>query len=283
MEPRSEIDRLINTISSSADVLEPAAYDAVCNFVRQSQTKSGAFADRGGTPDLYYSFFGFMICKAFNLNDELNKLQEFVFCSKTKNNKNLIDWSIEVLLRYSFKPTFAFKLKVSIKLLSRWLKERGNSDKVYLTFISLLMLNYFWGWNRCISLQIDKLTSAFLLNDHSPTSHLAAALCIRNHAQLGTDNLSALLMKNAHTNGGFVSFCDHETPDMLSTAVAIYALNQTDINIKAITADGLEFVSSHFDNGAFLSGDGDTTRDVEYTFYGLLALSSYAQQLNPDK
>jgi len=279
MEPRSEIDRLILTVAQSAELLEPAAYQSACNFVRQSQTKSGAFADRSGQPDLYYSFFGFMICKAFNLDIELSQLERFIFQQKRKNSKNLINWSIDVLLRYSFKPNFRFKLKISMQLTLRWIKERHKSDKVYLTFISLLMLNHFWGWNRCISIQINKLTTSFLLNGHSPTSHLAAALCIRNHARLNTDSLTALLMKNASPNGGFVSFQNHETPDMLSTAVAIYALNQSKTDIKAITAEGLDFVSSQFDNGAFLSGDGDSTRDIEYSFYGLLALSSYAQHL----
>ena len=32
----------------------------------------------------------------------------------------------------------------------------------------------------------------------------------------------------------------------------------------------------NFSNGAFLSGDGDTTTDAEYTFYGLLALGVLA-------
>jgi len=280
MKSRSEIDRLLQAVSASSEVLQPEALHSVYDFIAQSQTPSGAFADRSGRPDWYYSFFGFLLSKAFHLEPQLDNLKQFVLNSGKINHRNLIEWSVWVLLRYSFKPNWWFKLTISFGLALRWIGKRQNADQVYLTFLSLLILNHFWGWANCISRQIDQLTSRFILTDHSPTSHLAAALCVRKHANLNTEDLSAMLIKNAHPEGGFVPFSDHETADMLSTAVAVYALNQAGTNIGAIKADGLEFVSAHFDNGAFLSGDGDPTRDMEYTFYGLLALSSYTQQLN---
>jgi hypothetical protein len=280
MKPSSEIDQLIETVGRSADVLESATYDAVCDFIRQSQSSSGAFIDRGGDSDWYYSLFGFMICKALNLQPELQKLEQFVLNSKNRNSDNLIEWAVWVLLRYSFKPRFFFKLRITFQLVLQWLKGRKGSNPVYLTFLSLLIVNHFWGWARCISIQIDRLTSTFMLNDQSPTSHMAAAMCIRNQAGLDTDDLTRVLLQNAHPEGGFVSFSDHETADMLSTAVAAYALNKANYDMGSITAEGLDFVSNQFDNGAFLSGDGDTTRDLEYTFYGLLSLSAYTGQFN---
>jgi len=280
MMPRSEINRLIKSVSASAEVMETGAFEAVCDFVRKSQTESGAFVDRGGHPDWYYSFFGFLICKAFDLKPELQRLQQFVMKPEKRIQRNLIDWAVWVLLNYSFKPNLLFKLKISIRLAMLWIRGRQPAGQVYPTFLSLLILNHFWGYVRCISKQTDRLTSAFIMNDHSPTSHLAASVLIRNQAGLTIVELSQKLMKCAHAEGGFVSFSDHGTADMLSTAVAIYALTRANISIGTIRASGLDFVSRQFDNGAFLSGDGDTTRDLEYTFYGLLALSSYTQQLS---
>lgn len=66
---------------------------------------------------------------------------------------------------------------------------------------------------------------------------------------------------------------------MLSTAVAAYALCRSEKLPKNLLSSGFDFISEQFDEGAFLSGDGDQTRDLEYTFYGLLGLSSYAQSL----
>ncbi|MFA5330143.1 MAG: hypothetical protein WC384_20280 [Prolixibacteraceae bacterium] len=37
-------------------------------------------------------------------------------------------------------------------------------------------------------------------------------------------------------------------------------------------AVGNTCIPENYANGAFLSGDGDLTEDLEYTFYGLLAL-----------
>lgn len=280
MNPRSEINRLIRTLSRSADLLEPAAYQAVCDFIRQSQTESGAFMDRGKQPDWYYSFFGYLMCRAFGLQDELTRLRHYVLKSDRTGEQNMVEWSVWVLLRYSFTPGFLFKLSISVRLLFRWIKDRSHADQIYNTFLTLLILNHFWGWSSWFSRPIDKLTSASHFNEHSPTSHLAAAICIRSHANLDSGDLSAILMKRAHSGGGFVSFRDHGTADMLSTAVAVYALRHTRTDIRLLTAPGLNYVSTHFDDGAFLSGDGDPTRDVEYTFYGLLALSAYAQPVS---
>ena len=280
MNSHSEINRLIRTLSRSADLLEPEAYQAVCDVIRQSQAGSGAFMDRGKQPDWYYSFFGFLICTAFGLKNELTRLRHYVLKSDRAGDQNLVDWSVWVLLRYSFKPGFLFKLITSIRLLTRWMKDRHDTDPVYLTFLTLLILNHFWRSSRFISRPVDKLTSASHFNGHSPTSHLAAAICIRSHVNLDSGDLSAILMKRAHPGGGFVSFRDQGTADMLSTAVAAYSLRQAHTDISLLAAGGLKYVSAHFDNGAFLSGDGDPTRDVEYTFYGLLALSAYAQPVS---
>lgn len=280
MNSRSELNRLILTLSRSADLLEPAAYQAVCDFIRQSQTGSGAFMDRGKEPDSYYSFFGYLMCRAFGLTDELSRLRCYVMNSAGTREPNLADWSVRVLLRCSFKPGFLFRLWNSFRLLVRWIRERTHSDTFYLTFLTLLILNHFWGYSHLLLRPVSRLTAASRFNSHSPTSHLAAALCIRSHAGLDPGALPAMLMNRAHSGGGFVAFPDNATADMLSTAVAIYALRHTRTDIRLLTSTGLNYVSTHFDGGAFLSGDGDPTRDVEYTFYGLLALSAYAQPVS---
>jgi len=63
---------------------------------------------------------------------------------------------------------------------------------------------------------------------------------------------------------------------MLSTAVALFALNYVDYDLRLLKPSCLDFIGQNFSDGAFLSGDGDPTADVEYTFYGLLALGVLA-------
>ncbi|MDD4646023.1 MAG: hypothetical protein PHY99_08550 [Bacteroidales bacterium] len=190
-----------------------------------------------------------------------------------------VEWSAWVILRYSFNPRLLFKVRTSFQLVLGWMKYQNSTDRVYQIFLTLLIFDLFWGFPRLFIHKIDQLTSSFPLNSSSPTPHLASVMCIRNRGHLDVDDLSNMLLNNVHPEGGFVSFHDQPQADLLSTAVAAYALSQSPAGYSQLAANGLGFVSSNFDRGAFLSGNGDPSRDVEYTFYGLLALSAYAQSL----
>jgi hypothetical protein len=61
---------------------------------------------------------------------------------------------------------------------------------------------------------------------------------------------------------------------MLSTGVALFVLKETGYDLRMIKPGCLDFIQENYSAGAFLSGDGDVTKDLEYTFYGLLALGS---------
>jgi hypothetical protein len=165
----------------------------------------------------------------------------------------------------------------------KWVFQKSSVDKVYLVFLSLLILNHLWGWASCIARQIGYLTNKFVGGSQSPTSHLSALLLIRSKAGLTVDDMQKQLLANACVDGGFSAFGEYGKPDMLSTAVAGYALAQAGTNIRLQSSETLHFIAEHFDDGAFLAGDGDPVRDLEYTFYGLLALSSFASQLNDIK
>jgi hypothetical protein len=85
-----------------------------------------------------------------------------------------------------------------------------------------------------------------------------------------------LLKSFACETGGFKAFAHLNNADMLSTAVALFALNFAGSDLRLLKPACLDFIQQNYAEGAFLSGDGDTTIDVEYTFYGLLALGVLA-------
>jgi len=74
--------------------------------------------------------------------------------------------------------------------------------------------------------------------------------------------------------GGFAALHQTPTEDLLSTAVALYALHFTDSDTRLIKPDCLGYVDSLFRDGGFRSTESDVEIDIEYTFYGLLALGS---------
>lgn len=78
------------------------------------------------------------------------------------------------------------------------------------------------------------------------------------------------------SSGGWVAGCGVETSDLLSTATALHALHAGGIppdspEIKRAIEDYV--VGLWQDDGGFSSSQTDAVTDVEYTFYGLLALA----------
>jgi hypothetical protein len=75
---------------------------------------------------------------------------------------------------------------------------------------------------------------------------------------------------------GFKVFPEQGNADLLSTAVSLFGLKKIGADLRIVSPVCLDLVQQNYDNGAFLSGDGDSSRDLEYTFYGLLTLGVLA-------
>ena len=93
---------------------------------------------------------------------------------------------------------------------------------------------------------------------------------------LNTNKMQKKLLDFSVEAGGYRAFDSVQTADMLSTGVALFVLKGTGFDLREIKPGCLEFVQNNYLDGAFISGDGDLTKDLEYTFYGLLALGSLA-------
>ena len=79
------------------------------------------------------------------------------------------------------------------------------------------------------------------------------------------------LLQRQDETGGFYASEQAPIPDLLSTAVALFTLHL--IGVKAENAT--QFIQSHLlDNGGFAPTLYDDYSDVEYVFYGLLALGN---------
>ncbi len=115
-----------------------------------------------------------------------------------------------------------------------------------------------------------------IVDEHSPCSEIAAKVFLQKMMKQEGSIQQVLLHSFACESGGFKAFAHLKSADMLSTAVALFALNYADCDLRLLKPNGLDFIQSNFSDGAFLSGDGDLTADVEYTFYGLLALGVLA-------
>ena len=79
------------------------------------------------------------------------------------------------------------------------------------------------------------------------------------------------LQQRQDDSGGFYASEQAPIPDLLSTAVALFTLRLIGAEVK----DASQFVQAHWlDNGGFTPTLFDDYSDVEYVFYGLLALGT---------
>ena len=105
------------------------------------------------------------------------------------------------------------------------------------------------------------------------TPATAAAVMVLAHLGMPCEPSAADWLLGQHDPaGGFRVMEIAPEPDLLSTAVTLLALCKLGADISAIRRNCLRFVHSLRNAGRFAGDSGDETPDVEYTFYGLLAL-----------
>ncbi|MEI6349865.1 MAG: prenyltransferase/squalene oxidase repeat-containing protein [Verrucomicrobiota bacterium] len=118
-----------------------------------------------------------------------------------------------------------------------------------------------WSNDRQVSVGSANATAAAL----ATLSHLGAVARYRKAGEW--------LLSQAHPMGGFRASPLAPAPDLLSTATVLHALTTTGLPVEAIREPCLDFVDSLWSNkGGFHGHWHDESLDVEYTFYGLLAL-----------
>lgn len=109
-----------------------------------------------------------------------------------------------------------------------------------------------------------------------PTAKTTNAACCILSMQHQTKSrpdpyLLAWLQERQDESGGFRATDEAPIPDLLSTAVALFTLRLVGAEYK----DASDFIHAHWlDSGGFAPTVFDNYSDVEYVFYGLLALGS---------
>jgi hypothetical protein len=106
------------------------------------------------------------------------------------------------------------------------------------------------------------------------TNATAAALGVLRHVGFAPPSTAQnWLLARAHPKGGFMATPTAPLPDLLSTASALHSLAMLGAPFEPVRSKCLDFIDSLWTNaGGFHGHWGDDFLDVEYTFYGLLAL-----------
>ena len=265
--------QFISEIGKGFLLLDEISRAEVVEFVKSQQLQIGAFADRGGSPDLYYSLFGSWIIKSVQLDEEQKKLKRYI--SVVTDSNKIVDKFSMLLIRLTLEEN-GFK-KPSLAELFLWVKKDAkNLNTAYRFFLFMLIFDALFGRNRLVYFVIRLFLNFYRPPKDLPCSFFAAMILAKFLTGKNVEKNSKILMQYFEKEKGFKVFPEQENADLLSTAVSLFVLKKIGADMRMVAPDCLDLVQQNYDNGAFLSGDGDFSRDLEYTFYGLLTLGVLA-------
>ena len=231
---------LLQTLRQSTERLSPQALRLVCQYVESQRACGETFKDRGGKADLYYTMFGWMLVYALGISS--NSQQRIAFLDEVDRQR--LDELHQTV--YQLCVLLDKLLALPQHIPDVVLRLLANDDA----------LNQFF--------------TAYQRNGSGGGTNARAARLA--NARKATAELTGPLLAMQDETGGFRAHAGAPFPDLLSTSVAVFALHVHDINPKY---DVKPFIEAHWqEDGSFSASLLDDFGDVEYEFYGLLALGS---------
>lgn len=238
--------QLIASLYRARKTLTAEARSRVLAFLR-SQQSGHSYLNAGGRPDDYYTQFG-------------------VLCSMALGDYRL--WKILYLLHHRGRIQSGKKNTISIKT--------ETVETMYTLFFSFLHKELY-GFKPEVDFTNYKCSGEGYANElrrRSPnTNATCCALCMQWQMGIPRDEEAIeWLLDLQDENGGFLAQKEAPMPDLLSTAVALFTLRTLGIKPRK---DANDLIDAHWmENGGFMPTLADPYSDVEYVFYGLLAIGS---------
>ena len=254
--------------------------DRVAEFVASHQTDCGAWANRAGDPDLYYTVFGIESTIALRRELPTDRIATYLETFGDGDGLDLIHlcclarcWAGIGMDRYAHAPRLAQRIG------------QFPRTSVYDTFMQLAAYEDLGVESRevdGVAALLDELATgdggyandADITIANTPTT--AAAVTIAHALGLPFEPKSAdWLLGSCHAEGGFFAMPMAPMPDLLSTAVALHALSCMKRDIDPVRERCLDFVDTLWSSrGGFYGNwaEEEDALDVEYTWYGLLTL-----------
>jgi len=262
---------LESVLLRSTGLLEPEMLTEIQSFILHKQTIEGGFADRAGKCDLYYSLFGYYVVEALSISDSKGPLKRYIKKTVTENTLTGIHLYCGAILYAKLwgLDTIVESLRKQVVDQLRTVNKKQSEYTNFLGILALYYLDDFPGIWRILKTykSID-----FLKEMPCPVTAATTVLLeiAGKHDTMAEEKLKSFY----RGNGGFTALKQTPAEDLLSTAVALYALNFINADIRMIKPDCMTFVDDLYLNGGFRSMLIDVETDVEYTFYGLLALGA---------
>jgi len=278
----------------ASSVLGEDASARIETFVRSQLHEGGGFADRDGGADLYYTVFGLDSLTALQI-DLPDKTLEYLHSLGDGEGLDFVHLCCLARCLSNF-PDQADRARPVLARIEKFRSADGGYAQVedaetgsaYACFLAYgaysdhrLSVPEEDRLPGCLS-SLEQLSGGWANDVEIPVANVpgsAAAIAVgRNLRSVMPDKAGEFLLSCFHpVSGGFVPFPGAPLPDLLTTAVALHALDGLQIPIDQIKEPCLDFVDTLWTaDGGFHGSWEDDDLDLEYTYYGLLALGHLA-------
>ena len=279
-------------------VLGPEACELIEKFVRSQQNNDGGFRDRDGASDLYYSSFAIDALTALQAEIPAESLANFL-AAKSEELKSLDFVHLCCLARLRSAISHS-ECSVPLREILAAIEQFRTADggynqapdletgSAYACFLAYgaysdhgLDLPHPEGVSTCLqSLATNDgawANDSFLPVPNVPATAAAITLCRNLRQPIPDKTANWLLGCFQLESGGFLPFPGAPMPDLLTTAVALHALDGLQVPFEKLKDPLLDYIDSLWTaEGGFHGTWDDDDLDIEYTYYGLLALGHLA-------
>lgn len=263
-------EKFIQYLKSGFNALDIEIRGQISAFVESRQEESGGFIGRADKPDLYYSLFGFWLSSALDLTDMIEKHKNYILNSIQNPPDGIIDQMALMLISSGLNPDE--RPQSFFPLLRKLSVQRNKINFSYSFFLLMLLLDaqqrHKWLYNFIAPIWL----LFYRPSGNIPCSMIASMILVKKRVKISIKSEQSRLLSYYRKGSGFRAFTNIDECDMLSTAVSLFALKESNYDLSIIAPDCLDFIERNYSSGAFLAGNGDMFADLEYTFYGLLAL-----------
>ena len=267
--------------------------ELVAAFLRSKLSDQGGFVDRGGKPDLYYTVFGLEGMLALQMEPPKDRVAawletfgdgeglDFVhLCSLARCWRGIWDRDVASRPREALAARIETYRTEDGGFHQSRQKKHGNAYGGLLAGAAYEDLGLPVPQPEGLALAMLGMQTAdgAFSNERGQTegstTATSAAAAFYRHAGIPVPaELKNWLLSQCTPAGGFLAFPRAPLPDLLSTAVALHALDGMQADLSGLREIGLDFVDSLWSaEGGFHGHWADDDLDCEYTYYGLLAL-----------
>ena len=269
--------------------------ELVLKFLLSKQNADGGFMDRDGNSDLYYTVFGMQSLLALNHPVSNESIRSYLHRFGNGDGLDFVHLCCLARCRGLLGD-----IEVGDSLAHRIETHRANDGgyhsvpcsaqgTVYAAFLAM-------GAYQDLSIPLpnpSRLANAIrslVTPDGGWANQRPAMIAATNSTAAAIAVLGSLqplklsrkpghwLLAQTHPLGGFRASPLTPLPDLLSTATALHSLSALGFSLEPLREPCLDFIDTLWCNeGGFYGHFHDDFLDVEYTFYGLLALGLLAK------